>query len=264
VPDLRAATPRRNPNGLFGFRGPYSARTCVIQGWRVSDPPVGFRTPRGRESDTRIRHLVSHLPVKKMPLGSCNVTGKCDTSPCSFLSSEAAKTGAPWSPESYRRKAGRVTGARGDCSRRTAPVLPQIMPRSLRKRLSCSYPTPIRFVAMDAGTWVALAAALLATVVAVVVPWATFRFAMRQDQVRWVREQRSELYVDILVEAYAEQEWLKLETARESLQERARKSFTDKRLPPVERARLGARDRSSAVGLSTGCSTRSAARRLRC
>jgi len=45
-------------------------------------------------------------------------------------------------------------------------------------------PTPIRFVAMDPGTWVALFAALPATVVAVVVPWATFRFAMRQDQVR--------------------------------------------------------------------------------
>jgi hypothetical protein len=94
---------------------------------------------------------------------------------------------------------------------------------------------------MDAGTWVALLAALLATVVAVVVPWATFRFAMRQDQVRWVREQRAELYVDMLAEAYAEQEWLKLETARPEIQERARKSFTDKRLAPVERARLGAR-----------------------
>jgi hypothetical protein len=94
---------------------------------------------------------------------------------------------------------------------------------------------------MDAGTWVALFAALLATVVAVVVPWATFRFAMRQDQVRWVREQRAELYVDMLAEAYAEQEWLKLETASAGIQERARKTFTDKRLAPVERARLGAR-----------------------
>jgi hypothetical protein len=94
---------------------------------------------------------------------------------------------------------------------------------------------------MDPGTWVALFAALLATVVAVVVPWATFRFAMRQDQVRWVREQRSELYMDMLAEAHAEQEWLRLETAPAAIQERARKTFTDKRLPPVERARLGAR-----------------------
>ena len=94
---------------------------------------------------------------------------------------------------------------------------------------------------MDAGTWVALFAALLATVVAIVVPWATFRFAMRQDQVRWVREQRSELYVDMLAEAYAEQEWVKLETAPAGIQQSARKIFTDKRLAPVERARLGAR-----------------------
>ena len=94
---------------------------------------------------------------------------------------------------------------------------------------------------MDAGTWVALFAALLATVVAVVVPWATFRFAMRQDQVRWVREQRSELYADMLAEAYAEQEWLKFETAPAETQERARKSFTDMRLARAERARLGAR-----------------------
>ena len=94
---------------------------------------------------------------------------------------------------------------------------------------------------MDAGTVVALIAALLATLVAVIVPWQAFRFAMRQDHVSWMREQRSALYVDMLAEAYAEQEWLKLETAPESIQERARQSFTDKRLPPAERARLGAR-----------------------
>lgn len=45
----------------------------------------------------------------------------------------------------------------------------------------------------------------------------------------------------MLAEAYAEQEWLRLETAPAEIQESARKSFTDKRLPPVERARLGAR-----------------------
>jgi hypothetical protein len=140
-----------------------------------------------------------------------------------------------------RRKALAVAASHGGRRRRTPIVLPQIMRRSLREQPSCSPRRPIRFVAMDAGTWVALVAALLATVVAVAVPWATFRFAMRQDQVRWVREQRSELYVDMLAEAYAEQEWLKLETAPAEIQERARKSFTDMRLAPVERARLGAR-----------------------
>jgi hypothetical protein len=94
---------------------------------------------------------------------------------------------------------------------------------------------------MDAGTWVALVAALIAAIVAVAVPWFTFRFAMRQDHVRWIREQRAELYVDMLSEAHAEQEWLKLETADPATQERARQFFIDKRLSPAERARLGAR-----------------------
>ncbi len=94
---------------------------------------------------------------------------------------------------------------------------------------------------MDAGTWVALVAAFLATVVAVAVPWFTFRLAMRQDHVRWIREQRSELYVDMLAEAYAEQDWLKLETAPAHIQESGRKFLTDKRLSPAERSRLAAR-----------------------
>jgi hypothetical protein len=94
---------------------------------------------------------------------------------------------------------------------------------------------------MDVSTRVALLAALLAAVVAVVVPWMTFRFAMRQDHVRWVRDQRAQLYVDMLAEAYAEQEWVKLETAPPETQERARPTFTDTRLGRVERARLGAR-----------------------
>jgi hypothetical protein len=94
---------------------------------------------------------------------------------------------------------------------------------------------------MDAGTWVALVAAFLATVVAVAVPWFTFRLALRQDHVHWIREQRSELYVDMLAEAYAEQEWLKLETAAPATQEMGRQFFVDKRLPPAERSRLGVR-----------------------
>lgn len=88
---------------------------------------------------------------------------------------------------------------------------------------------------MDAGTWVALIASLLAATVAVVVPWAAFRFAIRQDHVRWVREQRFELYMGMLTEAYAEQEWLKTETAPPGIQEAARKFFVDKRLAPAKR-----------------------------
>jgi hypothetical protein len=96
---------------------------------------------------------------------------------------------------------------------------------------------------MDASTAVALTAALLATIVAVFVPWFTFRFAMQQDRVRWIREQRSGLYADMLAEANAEKEWLEFAVAGKETQDRLRElgGFTDKRLPPVERARLGAK-----------------------
>ena len=47
---------------------------------------------------------------------------------------------------------------------------------------------------MDASTAVALIAALLAAIVAVIVPWATFRLALRQDNDRWTRKQGSELH----------------------------------------------------------------------
>jgi hypothetical protein len=90
---------------------------------------------------------------------------------------------------------------------------------------------------MHADTWVAL----IAVVIAVVVPWMTFRLALRQDHVRWIREQRSQLYIDMLTEAHAEYDWLELESAGKEAQERAREWFTDKRLLPLERARLGAR-----------------------
>lgn len=94
---------------------------------------------------------------------------------------------------------------------------------------------------MDAATWVALLAAMLATVISVTVPLMTFRLALRQDHVRWIREQRAELYVDMLTEAQAEYEWLEYKTAGEDARERAEEWFTDKRLPPLERERLGAR-----------------------
>ena len=69
----------------------------------------------------------------------------------------------------------------------------------------------------------------------------TFRLALRQDQVRWLREQRAQLYVDLLTEAYAEQEYVLYAVAGDETRERMRKHFTDLRLPPVKRARLGAR-----------------------
>jgi hypothetical protein len=48
--------------------------------------------------------------------------------------------------------------------------------------------------------------------VAIVVPWLTFRYALRREQRQWSREQRTQVYVDLLVEASveasAEQDWL--------------------------------------------------------
>jgi hypothetical protein len=96
---------------------------------------------------------------------------------------------------------------------------------------------------MSAQTAVTLVSALLATIIAVTVPVATFRLALRQDAIRWMREQRAQLYVDLLAEAHAEQQYLEFAGAGEKMQEVARDHFpaTDTRLPPLERARLGAR-----------------------
>jgi hypothetical protein len=94
---------------------------------------------------------------------------------------------------------------------------------------------------VHADTVVALIAAGLAAIIAVVVPWMTFRLALRQDQARWLREQRAQLYVDLLTEAHAEQEYLDYAMADDETRERMRQYWTDLRLAPLERARLGAR-----------------------
>jgi hypothetical protein len=95
---------------------------------------------------------------------------------------------------------------------------------------------------MDA-TAVAIGSAVLAAILAVTVPWMTFRLTRRQDHERWLREQRSALYVDLLTEAYAEMRYVRHATADPEVRERAAEMFAaqDVRLPPVERARLGAR-----------------------
>ena len=96
---------------------------------------------------------------------------------------------------------------------------------------------------MDAQTVVALISVLLATIIAVTVPVMTFRLALRQDAVRWLREQRAQLYVDLLAEAHAEQQYLEFAMADKETRESAQGHFTatDTRLSPLERARLGAR-----------------------
>jgi hypothetical protein len=51
---------------------------------------------------------------------------------------------------------------------------------------------------MHAETVIALISTGLAAIIAVVVPWVAFRLALRQDRARWLREQRAQLYVDML------------------------------------------------------------------
>jgi hypothetical protein len=94
---------------------------------------------------------------------------------------------------------------------------------------------------MHVDTVLTLVAACLAFVAAVFVPYMTFRLALRQDQTRWLRDQRAALYVDLLLEAHAEQEWFEYATADDDTRERMSMYFKDLRLPETERARLGAR-----------------------
>jgi hypothetical protein len=96
---------------------------------------------------------------------------------------------------------------------------------------------------MDAATAVGMVSTVVAAVIAVTVPFMAFRLALRQDSARWLREQRAQLYVDLLAEAHAEQEYLKWAMADDQTRESARSPFqaTDTRLAPAERARLGAR-----------------------
>jgi hypothetical protein len=94
---------------------------------------------------------------------------------------------------------------------------------------------------MHAETVIALISTGLAAIIAVVVLWVAFRLALRQDQARWLREQRAQLYVDMLTEAHAEQEYFHYAMAADEARERMRKYWTDLRLAPLERAQLGAR-----------------------
>jgi hypothetical protein len=51
----------------------------------------------------------------------------------------------------------------------------------------------------------------------------------------------AQLYVDLLVQAHAEKEWLEYTLADKRARELMGGHFTDLRLPPADRARLGAR-----------------------
>lgn len=94
---------------------------------------------------------------------------------------------------------------------------------------------------VDTGTIIAIASTSVAAIIAVTVPWVTFRLTLRLDHTRWLREQRAHLYVDVLTEAHAEQKYLEYALADDETRERMHEHFDDLRLPPLERARLGAR-----------------------
>ena len=94
---------------------------------------------------------------------------------------------------------------------------------------------------MDASSVIALISTIVAAVIAIVVPQVSFRLTLRVDQTRWLREQRATVYVDLLTETYAEQQWLELDMADEETRRRMLTYTTDLRLPPLERARLGVR-----------------------
>lgn len=89
-------------------------------------------------------------------------------------------------------------------------------------------------------------AGLVAT--AVVVPVVGFWLALRQDKLRWAREKRAELYIDLLAEAYAEKEWMLGELHRRELAEigpiqddNRFPALPDTRMEPRARALLGSR-----------------------
>jgi len=94
---------------------------------------------------------------------------------------------------------------------------------------------------VDTATALALLSTGVAALIAVVVPWMAFHLALRQDHTRWLREQRAEVYGDLLTEAYAEQQWLEFDMADDDTRQRWAAHFQDLRLPPLERARLGVR-----------------------
>ena len=88
-----------------------------------------------------------------------------------------------------------------------------------------------------------------------------FWLALRQDEVRWLRDKRADLYIDLLIEGYAEHNWVREELTAMEIREisdengtdydagrRAEDDWrdrigrlTDTRLPTSERALLGAR-----------------------
>ena len=125
-------------------------------------------------------------------------------------------------------------------------------PRRFRALLRSKQPTRLSNPHATIQTmlqWVSFIAAIT------VIPTVGFWLTLRQDSVRWYREQRADLYVDLLTEADAERSWLAGVLARaevaeivdgldpDRIKELDEQSAgpSDTRLEPYARARLGAR-----------------------
>jgi hypothetical protein len=70
--------------------------------------------------------------------------------------------------------------------------------------------------------WTQTLTDLAPVAVAIVVPWLTFRYTLRKDQRQRLREQRAQVYVDLLMEASAEQDWLLSRLAQAGMREEDR------------------------------------------
>lgn len=104
---------------------------------------------------------------------------------------------------------------------------------------------------MDASDWITLAAIAATVLTAVLTTRQAYRFSIRQDDRRWARAQRADLYIDLLVEGRAEadwavSQWTALEisqiggpTAHDHLE--SLDLLPDDRMPSRERKALGAR-----------------------
>jgi hypothetical protein len=82
---------------------------------------------------------------------------------------------------------------------------------------------------------------LAPSAVAILVTWMTFQYALLREQRQWSREQRAQVYVDLLVEASAEQTWLEDVLSQADMRPEDRTPFPDHRMDGRERRRLGAR-----------------------
>jgi len=124
------------------------------------------------------------------------------------------------------------------------PLQPRPRPRhgpgGDRRRQLAGGKGTIRAITQD-QILLTLVPSAIAVIVAIFVPWFTFRFALKQSRIDSLHDQRAQLYIDLLTEANAEKEYFEYDIADDDMRKRMKSYRTDLRLPPMERARLGSR-----------------------